>query len=156
VQACAAELGVFPEITPSPALVEGIVERTCGRPRLRKLWTDLLAPSLRPLLSQRYAFSTLIIFVFLSLMVNLVGPDFAAFSFSSLRPSALLEEADRVSSQLYKKWTQAKDYRSRFIAEIGRLKEDLYGRLDYHLITILFKSYQESLKEQEKQEAKRK
>ena len=33
--------------------------------------------------------------------------------------------------------------------EIRLLKEDLYGRLDYHLVSQLFKSYQRSLEEQQ-------
>jgi len=88
-------------------------------------------------------------FVFLSLVANVIGPDFSAFSFSDIRPSALVEQADRFSSQVQKKWVQIRNMQARMVGEIWRLKEDLYGRLDYHLINMLLRSYQHSIEEQE-------
>jgi hypothetical protein len=95
-------------------------------------------------MTQRYAFATLILFVFLSLMVNLAGPPAAAF----LSPSRLAEEADRFSTSVSRTWAELQDFRTRAGQEFKLLKEDLYGRLDYHLISMLFKSYTESVEEQ--------
>lgn len=141
------ELGVFPEVEPPAQLVEDILRRTSGIPQSRSFWRDLFVPTLRPFLTQRYAFATLVMFVFLSLMVNFWGPGFSAFSASDLRPSNLVEGSYRVSNSIYKKWMELREFRTRLFEEIRLLKEDLYGRLDYHLLTILFKSYSESLEE---------
>ncbi len=132
----------FPQAAPSMQLLETVIERTSGRFHVRSLWRDLVIPTVRPFLSQRFAFATLIMFVFVSLMVNMIGPDFSALSASDFRPSALVEQADRASSQVYKKWMQLRNFRSRFVGELWRLKEDVYGRLDYYLISLLFRSYQ--------------
>lgn len=142
------DLASFPTVEPPPQMVSRILERTWGRPKVRSLWKDLILPTVSPFLTQRFAYATVMMFLFFSFMVSLMGPGFSALSYSDLRPSTLIEEADRISSQIYKKWVQFNDYRTRFLEELRLLKEDLYGRLDYHLITILFKSYSESLQEQ--------
>ncbi|MEE8584113.1 MAG: hypothetical protein V3T83_04605, partial [Acidobacteriota bacterium] len=95
------------------------------------------------------AFATGIMFVFLSLMVNLLGPGFSTLSASDLSPSSIAEGGARIVSQVSRQWEQFKDARARFAEELSLWAEDLTGRLDYHLITGLFKSYQESLQEQE-------
>lgn len=148
VQSIRSQLADFPVVEPSRQLIESIIEKTTGRFRVRSLWDDFILPTLRPFLTQRFAFATLIMFVFLSLVANVIGPDFSAFSFSDFRPSALVERADRFSSQLQKKWFQVRNTQSRIVGEVWRLKEDLYGRLDYHLINMLFRSYQQSVEEQ--------
>jgi hypothetical protein len=149
VESLRTELADLPPIELPAELVESIVERTTGRFRVRSLWSDLFVPTLRPFMTRRFAFATLIMFVFLSLMVNVVGPDFSAFSFSDLRPSALVEQADRVSNQIYKRWIQVKNGRTRVVGELWRLKEDLYGRLDYHLINLMLRNYQQQAVDKE-------
>lgn len=148
VQSIRSQLADFPELEPSEELIEAIIEKTTGRFRVRSLWGDFIVPTLRPFLTQRFAFATLIMFVFLSLVANVIGPDFSALSFSDLRPSALVEHADRFSNQVQKAWFEVRNTQSRVIGEVWRLKEDLYGRLDYHLINMLLRSYQQSVEEQ--------
>lgn len=148
VRALRQDMEAFPELEPPTYLVQEILRRTSGIPEPRSFWRDLFIPTLRPFLSQRFAFATLVMFVFLSLMVNFWGPGFSALSASDLRPSNLVEGSYRVSNAIYKNWMEIREYRARLFEEIRLLKEDLYGRLDYHLITILFKSYSESLEEQ--------
>ena len=145
------ELAYFPTLEPPEDLVDRILERTSGKPQKRSLWKDLVIPTVNPFLTQRYAFATVMMFVFLSLMVNLWGPGFSALSASQLRPSTIIDESYRFSNQIYKRWMQVKDFRTRLFEEIRLLKEDLYSRLDYHLIAILFESYSESLERQQKQ-----
>jgi hypothetical protein len=120
------------------------MERTSGKPQTYSLWHDYLLPAVQPFLTQRYAFATIMIFVFLSFAVNVAGPEFSA---SSLSPSAIAATADRFSSQVYQKWAEFNDFKNRVGKEYELLKEDLLGRLDYHLVTILFRSYSESLRE---------
>lgn len=148
VQSIRSQLADFPALEPSDELIEAIIEKTTGRFKVRSLWEDFILPTLRPFLTQRFAFATLMMFVFLSLVANVIGPDFSAFSFSDIRPSALVEQADRFSSQVQKTWFEIRNRQSRIVGEVWRLKEDLYGRLDYHLINMLFKSYQHSVEEQ--------
>jgi hypothetical protein len=139
------QLTEFPIIEPSDALLESVIERTTGKFRVRSLWGDFVVPTLRPFMTQRFVFATLIMFVFLSLLANVIGPDFSALSFSDLRPSALAERADRFSSQVYRKWLEVRGAQARVVGEIWRLKEDLYGRLDYHLVNMLLRNYQQSV-----------
>lgn len=153
VQKLPAELARLPVLQPPAGLVESILELTVGRRPVRSFWADLILPTVRPFLTQRFAFATAMMFVFFSLMVNALGPDFSGLSYSDLRPSRLLEETDRVSDLIYKKWREINEVKNRWMAELKLLKEDLYGRLDYHLITILFKSYGESLQEQSQEKA---
>ena len=123
---------------------------------MRSIWADFIAPTLRPFKTQRFAFATLIMFVFLSLVANVIGPDFSALSFSDMSPSALVERADRFSNQIYRKWMQVKAVKSELSGEVWRLKEDLYGRLDYHLINMLLRSFQQSVQQQESKETSNK
>jgi hypothetical protein len=142
VRELCTDLEHFPEVSVPPTLIDEIMERTSGKPQSRSMWQDFLLPSVKPFLTQRYAFATIMIFVFLSFAVNLAGPEFSA---SSLSPSAIVAKADHFSVQLYKKWAEFNDFKTRVGNEYELLKEDLLGRLDYHLVTILFKSYSESI-----------
>ncbi len=141
------DLSHFPEVSVPPGLVDQIIERTSGKPQTLSLWRDYLFPAVRPFLTQRYAFATVMMFVFLSFVVNLAGPEFSA---SSLSPSALVARASRFSGEVYKKWAEFNDFKARVEREYELLREDLLGRLDYHLVTILFRSYNESIEEEDK------
>ena len=156
VSAVRAQLLEFPNIEPSERLLETVIERTSGRFRVRSIWADFIAPTLRPFKTQRFAFATLIMFVFLSLVANVIGPDFSALSFSDMSPSALVERADRFSNQIYRKWMQVKAVKSELSGEVWRLKEDLYGRLDYHLINMLLRSFEQSVQKQQPKETSNK
>lgn len=150
------DLSQFPVLETPAGLIDRIRERTSGKRRVRSLWADLILPTIEPFLTQRYAYATAMMFVFFSLVANVLGPEFSGRSYSDLKPANIVDEADRVSGQIYKKWIEFNNAKNRFIAEIKLLKEDLYGRLDYHLITILFKSYRESLREQEQKSKEKK
>jgi hypothetical protein len=139
------DLEHFPEISVPETLTDQIMERTSGKPQSRSIWQDYIVPSVRPFLTQRYAFATIMIFVFLSFAVNLAGPEFSA---SSLSRSAIVAKADHFSVQVYKKWAEFNDFKTRVRNEFDLLKEDLLGRLDYHLVTILFRSYSESIEKE--------
>jgi hypothetical protein len=145
VRGLCAELAHFPEVPVPPMLIDSIMDRTSGRPQTHSLWRDYVLPSVRPFLTQRYAFATIMIFAFLSFAVNLAGPEFSA---SSLSPSAIVAKADRVSSQIYRKWAEFNDFKTRVGKEYELLKDDLLGRLDYHLVAILFRSYSEAIEEE--------
>lgn len=146
------ELREFPEVTVREELIAQVLEKTTGRPVERTLWGGVIFPALRPFLSQRYAFATILIFAFISFAVNVMGPGFSAASYSRLRPSAIIARADEISSEIYKKWREFNDFKSRANEELRLFKEDLLGRLDYHLVTILFESYEESIEQQEQTE----
>lgn len=148
------EVAAFPEIRVSPLLIERILEQTSGKKTTYSFWKDLLLPTLKPFLSPRYTFATLLMFVFLSLMANVLGPEFSAFS-QSRGSASLTERADRISSQIYSKWMQFNEWKTRATQELKLLKEDLFGRIDYHLITILFESYNASLEDAEDTEDSR-
>lgn len=152
------ELVQFPVLRTPAGLADRILETTSGKvkPRAHSLWADLIVPTVSPFLSQRFAFATVIVFVFLSLVVNVLGPGFRGMSASDLSPSNIADQAGRISGQIYKKWGEINDLRNRWIEEVKLLKEDLYGRIDYYLISIVFKSRQQSLREQEKKEPDRK
>ncbi|HSR68596.1 MAG TPA: zf-HC2 domain-containing protein [Acidobacteriota bacterium] len=139
----------FPELDPPPGLVEAILRKTSGIPDKRSLWRDLLLPTLQPFLTQRFAFATGIMFVFLSLMVNVLGPGFSGLSASDLTFSNLREGGQRAATQVSSYWSKMQDARQRMWNEISLWAEDVTGRLDYHLVTGLFKSYQDSVQEQE-------
>lgn len=144
VSGLCTELARFPEVSVPPSLIDSIMDRTSGRPQTHSLWRDYLVPVVRPFLTQRYAFATIMIFAFLSFAANLAGPEFSA---SSLSPSAIVARADRFSSQIYRKWAEFNDLKTRVGKEYELLKDDLLGRLDYHLVTILFRSYSEAIEE---------
>ena len=143
------ELFDFPDLRPPDELVDRILERTSGKPVTRSFWGDLVVPTASPFLTQRYAFATVIMFVFLSLMVNLWGPGVSALSATDLRPSVIVADSHRFSNQIYKNWILVKDFRVRLFEEARLLKEDLYSRLDYYLISLLFESYSESLQKRQ-------
>lgn len=141
------ELSRLPKLQARQELVDSILDRTSGRPKQVSIWRDLILPTLQPFCTQRYAFATLIMFVFLSLAANLAGPEFTASSASSLRPSNIAQKADQISGQIYRKWMEFNEFKSRAAEEFRLLREDLFGRIDYHLITMLFQSYDESLQQ---------
>lgn len=143
------DLEHLPELPVREELIRTILERTSGIPEKKSFWRDLVLPNLQPFLSQRYAFATLMMFVFISFAVNVMGPGFSVSSYSRFSPTRLVERADLVSEQVYQKWSEFNDLKMRISEEIRLFKEDLFGRLDYHLITVLFESYDESLKKAE-------
>lgn len=142
------ELADFPEVAVPEELVLAVLQRTSGVPSRNSWWYDVILVHLRPFMTQRYGFATLVMFAFLSFTVNVLGPGFSAFSYSSLRPSALAARADQVSGEIYKRWHEFNAFKARVAEEVRLLKEDLVGRLDYHLIAILFESYDETVKKQ--------
>lgn len=144
-----ADFKAFPELDPPPGLVEAVLRRTSGIPDKRSLWRDLLLPTLQPFLTQRFAFATGIMFVFLSLMVNVLGPGFSGLSASDLSYSNLREGGQRAATQVSSYWSKMQDARQRMWNEISLWAEDVTGRLDYHMVTGLFKNYQDSVQEQE-------
>ncbi len=144
IRSLRSTLREFPVAAPPPTLVASILERTTGKPVDRNLWRDFLIPTLRPFLTQRFAFATVMLFIFLSLMVNLAGPPAAAV----LSPQRIAESADRMSSEISRRWVEFQDYRTRFVQELWLLKEDLVGRIDFYMITLLFKSYRDAVEEQ--------
>ena len=133
------ELETFPWVRPPADLVHKILLKTTGLPRDRSWWADFVLPTVRPFLTQRFAFATLVLFVFLSLMVNVAGPPVGAV----LSPSRLADSADRLTAEIGKSWARFADFRARFFTEVGLMAQDLYGRIDYHLITLMFESYNE-------------
>ncbi|UCF39116.1 MAG: zf-HC2 domain-containing protein [Acidobacteriota bacterium] len=144
------QLADFPEVAVPEAMVERILKQTTGLPKEQGFWQALVLPAFRPLLTQRYAFATLMMFVFLSFAVNVMGPGFSAFSYSRLSPSSLMNQADRMTEQVYAKWREFNDLKLRVGEEFRLFKEDMFGRLDYHLVTILFRSYSESIQEEQR------
>ena len=139
------ELEDFPELTPPDDLVDRILVKTTGRPKPLSFWKETILPTMKPFFTKRFTFATVLLFVFLSLMVNLVGPPAGA----ALSPGGLAESADKLTTQIAMKWAQALSFTDSVAGEILLLKEDLYGRLDYHLVSQHFKSYQKSLEEQQ-------
>jgi len=138
-----AELEAFPWARPPQDLVRTILMKTTGLPKKRTLWQDMIVPTVRPFMTQRFAFATLVLFVFLSLMVNIAGPPVGAV----LSPSRLAENASQLTGEISKKWAQFSDFRARAFNEMKLMAEDLYGRIDYHLIRLLFESAGESEEE---------
>ena len=145
VAAVGRELEDFPELTPPDDLVDCILVKTTGRPKPLSFWKETIVPAMKPFFTKRFTFATVLLFVFLSLMVNLVGPPAGAV----LSPGGLAESADKLTTQIAMKWAQVLSFTDSVAGEIRLLKEDLYGRLDYHLVSQLFKSYQKSLEEQQ-------
>ena len=145
VRALRRALWAFPELTPPRDLIEGILARTTGRPGPGSVWSHTVVPAIRPFFTRRFSLATVGLFATLSLMVNLAGPPVRAV----LSPGGLVEGADRLTAQVAMKWARVLSLADSVVSEIRLLEEDLYGRLDYHLISLLFKSYQQSLDEQQ-------
>ncbi len=142
-----SELSRFPEVSVREELIERILVRTTGKPEKLSFWYGVVMPAIQPFLTQRYAFATLMIFAFISFAANVMGPGFSASSYSRFSPSAMMARADEFGGEIYKTWREFNDLKSRAREELRLLKEDMIGRLDYHLVTILFESYEESLQQ---------
>jgi hypothetical protein len=142
-------LTAFPQIGMPPKLVERILDKTSGRPKKRSFWRDMVLPTLRPFLTQRYAFGTGIMLVFISLLISLLGPGFSTLGASDLSPSGVAENADRLTDRVRMRWVQVQSYEKRAVEELRLIKDDLSGRLDYYLVNMLFRSYRESVQEKQ-------
>ena len=136
VVALRQELENFPELTPPQDLVDRILVKTTGRRQPLSLWKETILPAIKLFFTKRFTFATVLLFVFLSLMVNLVGRPAGAV----LSPGGLAESADKLTIQIAMKWAQVLSFTDSVAEEMRLLKEDLYGRLDYHLGSQLFKS----------------
>ena len=152
VQELREDLQNFPEIRVSEELIDRILEKTSGKPEAYSFWNDLVLPTFQPFLTQRYAFATIMMFVFLSFAVNMMGPGFSVSSYSS----SLVAKADRVTDEIYSKWREFNDLKRQVSEEIAFLKEDLLGRIDYHMVTVLFRSYSESIEDQDEEQTQEK
>ena len=102
----------------------------------------------KPVLTQRHVFATLMVLVFFSFATNMLGPEFTASGQSGLNPAFWGERVTSFSGDLYKKWREFDSFKQRVGDEIGLLKDDLLGRLDYYLTMALFKSYEESMQDE--------
>jgi len=142
-------LASFPQISAPQGLVDSILDRTSGRPQKHSFWRDMVLPTARPFLTTRYAFGTGIMLVFISLLINIMGPGFSTFGASDLSPSGMAENADRFTDQVRKKWVQVQAYQKRAVDEFRLMKDDLSGRLDYYLVNLLFKSYRDTIEQKE-------
>lgn len=143
------ELAEFPEIRVTEEFIHRVLVKTSGVPRQNGMWRDLVVAWLRPLCTQRYAFATLVMFAFLSLTANVMGPTFSAAGSSLLNPAALVARADELTGQIYRSWEEFNGFKARVSEEVRLLREDLVGRLDYHLVTMLFASYDETVRDQQ-------
>ena len=142
-----AQLEGFPGIIPPAGLVDRILEKTTGKPKKRSFWQDLVLPTLGPFLSQRFALATVMLFFFLSFMVQLAGPPARAV----LAPTQLADTADRFSSQVSKIWAEVANFREKTLTELAFFKDDLLGRLDYHLLLLALENYDQSIQEHEQE-----
>lgn len=141
-------LNCFPWMEPSEDLVRKILDGTSGQTcEEKKLWSPIMA-WFKPVLTQRHVFATLMILVFFSFATNMLGPEFTASGQSGLNPAFWGERVTSFSGDLYKKWREFDSFKQRVGDEIGLLKDDLLGRLDYHLTMALFKSYEESMRDE--------
>lgn len=141
-------LSDFPWIEPDEKLVDCILERTSGRAREKcGTWSPVMA-WFKPVFTQRHVFATLMILVFFSFATNILGPEFTASGQSGLNPAMWSEKVSSISGDLYRKWREFQSFKQRVGDEIGLLQDDLIGRLNYHLTMILFKSYEESIKDE--------
>jgi hypothetical protein len=145
------QLNEIAQVSVPAGLVERILDVTSGSAPKRSIWADMVLPTIRPFLTQRYAFGTGIMLVFISLVVNMFGPAFSTMGYSDLSPSNVAENADRFTDQIRKKWAQVRTYEAKVTGEMKLMKEDVYGRLDYYLINLLFKSYSDSVQKEEQQ-----
>lgn len=141
------ELQSFPEVAPPPDLSDRILSKTTGVPSSQSWWERFVAPVLHPFFTKRFTFATALLFVFLSLMVNVVGPPVGA----ALSPAGLAESADRLTTKVSMRWAQVLSLVDMVTSEAKLMTENLYGRLDYHLITQLLRSYQTSIQEEKKE-----
>ena len=143
------QLRAFPQIELKQSLVDEILERTSGKPPEWSVWSGLILPTIRPFLTQRYAFGTGIMVVFVSLVFAMLGPTPSTSGYSDMTPASVAENADRLTDNVKKKWAQMRVYQTQMYEEARLLKEDLYGRLDSYVIKMLFKSYSQSVQEQD-------
>jgi Putative zinc-finger len=144
-----SSLNDFPWVEPGESLIECILERTSGKIRSKnKIWGSIMV-WFNPVLTQRHVFATLMVLVFFSFATNLLGPEFTASGQSGMNPAVWGERVTSVSGDLYKKWRAFDSFKHRVGDEISLLKDDLLGRLDYHLTMALFKSYEESIQDKE-------
>lgn len=139
-----SSLNEFPWIEPSEDLVRCILKRTSGEAVDRgSFWNSAFA-WFSPLLSQRHIFATLMVLVFFSFATNMLGPEFTAAGQSRINPAVWGERVSTFSGDLYKQWRRFSSFKERIRDEIWLLKDDFFGRLDYHLTMALFRGYEDS------------
>jgi len=147
VRELTSALNDFPWVEPDEKLIASILEKTSGKAGAKNtIWGPIMA-WFKPVLTQRHVFATLMVLVFFSVATNVLGPEFTASGQSHLNPALWGERVTTVSGTLYKKWREFDSLKQRVADEIGLLKDDLLGRLDYHLTMAVFKSYEESLED---------
>ncbi len=138
----------FPWVEPRESLIRSVLEKTSGETRKKdSIWGPIMG-WFKPVLTQRHVFATLMILVFFSFATNVLGPEFTASGQSGLNPAFWGERVTSISGDVYKKWREFNSLKQRIGDEIGLLKENLLGRLDYYLTMALFKSYEESLEDE--------
>ena len=140
-----SSLNDFPWLEPDERLISCILEKTTGKTRnLNRIWGPIMV-WFKPVLTQRHIFATLMVLVFFSFATNVLGPEFTASGQSGLNPAYWGERVTSFSGTVYKKWREFDSFKKRVGDEMSLLKDDLLGRLDYHLTMALFKSYEESI-----------
>ncbi|MBI4447088.1 MAG: zf-HC2 domain-containing protein [Acidobacteria bacterium] len=109
-----------------PGLVQQILDRTAVE-KPWSLWLDLVRPTFAPFLNQRFGFSAALMVLYCILIVNFAVPRLSAMSFKDT-PALLEEEAQGLTSQLDKTWSEIHATGQRWLARLELLKEYVYGR----------------------------
>jgi hypothetical protein len=137
------DLQGFPEFEPPERLLVSILEKTSGIQQRHSFWQAIVAPTFRPFLTQRFAAATALMFVTLCMTVSLLGPGFSGINASDFRPSVMYKRADNFSHRLYRRMLEFNQWTKEARAELYMWRTDWAGRLDYHIITALFRNYNE-------------
>ncbi len=142
----------LPEFEPPERLVRAILEKTSGVYKRPSFWQAIVVPTFRPFLTQRFAAATAIMFVSLSMAISLVGPGLAGVTAADFKPSAMYKHADNFTHGVYHRLQEFNQWTKEVRAELQLWRTDWAGRIDYQIITALFRNYEDT---QDKQQMKK-
>lgn len=147
VRSLVEEMNIFPELSVPETLISSILRRTVGEPK-RLSWQFQLDSFFRRLKAPRFVMATALMFVFFSLTLNLVDSGFRALGDGGFRPGQIVQSADSLWQRVYKRWIQLNDTQNQVVAEIRLLKNDLSSRIDYSVLSFLFKRYDDVIEKE--------
>ena len=146
------DLHGLPEYEPPERLMSAILKRTSGVYKRPSFWQAIVVPTFRPFLTQRFAAATAIMFVFLFMTVSLIGPGLSGVTADDFTPRAIYKHADNFTHSVYHRLRAFNQWTKDMRAELQLWRTDWAGRIDYQIITALFRNYENT---QDKQQIKR-
>lgn len=122
----------YPALEFSTKLLDRILLRTSGRTRTRTLSERLRESLVRPMMTPRFAFGSVLALLFVALSVGLMRPHMQNIG-SSLSPASMVSRLERGIQGIYAEGLRFYGKKNEWQAQFGYFKNNMLNRLGFEI-----------------------